>query len=625
MISYERGLQLALLDVAILKPERKIWRPRLKGRIPLNLSIGSKPMSKRVLVVSARMGAGHDGAAREICRRLELSNIETKMVDFLDACPSVGRFLEDTYHFQLARAPWSYDLLYQLFLHNRAAKRFGTFLLGSLFERRIRNWAKEFDADGIVTTYPFTSVVLGRARKKRRNPLEIPVTTFLTDFSVHPMWVHDGVDRHVCISETTADQVRELTSSEVSVAGPFVSPAFFEPRVKREERIRFGLPTNKIVVLLVAGSWGVGDLTETFRGLACRDEFHPIAICGKNEVLRQRLDKLGIGTVMGWTDQMPGLLAAADVVVQNAGGLSALEAFASSVPVVSYRPIAGHGRDNTMRMEQSGVTIWAHKPHELHGVVRAAAHGGELLTNNAAGLFMSAPESHIIEPLLTTDSSPINNGATKQIRRRVMSISAAAFTLFVSTNVLANTISYRGLNIDKASSKSHFVYLTLEPGVKNISSSRLINTMLSYDIGAVISGQLAEAQPGTVKHLADYGVPILNGGWDAGSDLHLLLPNNALAPVSTILNNAVGYKVNIYLPQQQVNGVDLAWASLHHEVLIRAHTLKTLSGLKLKTGQVYEIDGSNLSSSALISEVANLEKFLHRSGLLVAPISSLGT
>ncbi|EQD46795.1 hypothetical protein B1A_14463, partial [mine drainage metagenome] len=71
-------------------------------------------MSKRVLVVSARMGAGHHGAANEIISRMEQRGWETRLVDFLDASPFAGRFLERTYHFQIESAPWSYDLIYWL-------------------------------------------------------------------------------------------------------------------------------------------------------------------------------------------------------------------------------------------------------------------------------------------------------------------------------------------------------------------------------------------------------------------------------------------------------------------------------------------------------------------------------
>ena len=44
------------------------------------------PVQTRVLVVSASMGAGHDGAARELVRRLKAEGHEAEMRDFL-TCP----------------------------------------------------------------------------------------------------------------------------------------------------------------------------------------------------------------------------------------------------------------------------------------------------------------------------------------------------------------------------------------------------------------------------------------------------------------------------------------------------------------------------------------------------------
>src|SRR3979411_415178 len=68
-----------------------------------------------VLIVSASMGAGHDGAARELARRLEARGHETRIVDFLDMPPlGLGFFVRWTYQVQLRLAPWSYDALYRL-------------------------------------------------------------------------------------------------------------------------------------------------------------------------------------------------------------------------------------------------------------------------------------------------------------------------------------------------------------------------------------------------------------------------------------------------------------------------------------------------------------------------------
>src|SRR5690348_5616572 len=44
-------------------------------------------MQRRVLVVSASMGAGHDGAARELARRLEDDGHVTEVRDFMKSAP----------------------------------------------------------------------------------------------------------------------------------------------------------------------------------------------------------------------------------------------------------------------------------------------------------------------------------------------------------------------------------------------------------------------------------------------------------------------------------------------------------------------------------------------------------
>ena len=45
---------------------------------------------ERVLIVSASVGAGHDGAARELAHRLERRGVLTETRDFLDALPAYG-------------------------------------------------------------------------------------------------------------------------------------------------------------------------------------------------------------------------------------------------------------------------------------------------------------------------------------------------------------------------------------------------------------------------------------------------------------------------------------------------------------------------------------------------------
>ena len=112
-------------------------------------------------------------------------------------------------------------------------------------------------------------------------------------------------------------------------------------------------------MLVVAGSWGVGDVVGTVEAIARAGDFHPVTVCGRDEKLKAALEALGHGTVIGWTDEMPALMAACDAMVENAGGLTANEAFAVGLPVVTFKPIAGHGKDNAEGMAEIGVSRYA--------------------------------------------------------------------------------------------------------------------------------------------------------------------------------------------------------------------------------------------------------------------------
>ena len=94
------------------------------------------------------MGAGHDGAARELERRLEAEGHEAKIIDFLDCCPfGIGWFIKWSYLLQLRFAPWSYDLTYRLWYKLPSSwgfiVRLDTFVAG----RRLRKAIRKSDAE----------------------------------------------------------------------------------------------------------------------------------------------------------------------------------------------------------------------------------------------------------------------------------------------------------------------------------------------------------------------------------------------------------------------------------------------------------------------------------------------
>jgi UDP-N-acetylglucosamine:LPS N-acetylglucosamine transferase len=326
------------------------------------------------VIFSASVGAGHDGAAAELARRLEALGHSVIRHDFLDMLPAgLGRRLRDTYALQLRTIPQSWGGLLSVAGRPRVSASAAGWSAGLAATRMLA--AIPPDAAAVVSTYPLASQVLGRLRGSGRLPM--PVAAVMTDPSVHPLCVATGVDVHLAPGKAIATQLHRFNAPAV-VVSPIVRPAFRPVSGDAERdvtRHRLGLPTDEHLAVVVAGSWGVGDVAGTARDITNTGVAVPVVVCGRNERLRRRLDRAGTAITFGWVDDMPELLRSADVVVHNAGGLSSAEAIASGVPVISYRCLPGHGVANAAVLEQAGLSPWPVSLAELTVELRLAITG----------------------------------------------------------------------------------------------------------------------------------------------------------------------------------------------------------------------------------------------------------
>jgi UDP-N-acetylglucosamine:LPS N-acetylglucosamine transferase len=323
------------------------------------------------VVFSARVGAGHDAAANEISRRLAGAGLQVDRYDFLDQLPgAVGRMMCDSYHNMLVAAPWSYQMLYGALDRSRSLSLQVSFF-SALSTRRMLD-AVGTDARVVVSTYPLASQVLGRLRAHGR--LHVPVVTYLTDFSVHRLWVAEGVDGHTAVHDVAAAQARALGASQVVTVDPAVDPRFYPGTESSRARARaeFGLPAEGKLALLVGGSWGIGEFDQTVRDIKATGLAECVVVCGRNDDLRRRLLEQGAEHVYGWVDDMPGLMHACDVLVQNAGGMTVYEARACRLPVVTYRTLPGHGETNAQALDEAGTAPWVRDAADLRVTLEKA-------------------------------------------------------------------------------------------------------------------------------------------------------------------------------------------------------------------------------------------------------------
>ncbi|WP_328324514.1 MGDG synthase family glycosyltransferase [Streptomyces sp. NBC_00455] len=349
-----------------------------------------RPSAPRIVIISASVGAGHDGAADELARRLQTDGFLVDRHDFLDLLPvRLGRLLSGGYHRLLTWAPTGYQRIYA------ATERTGRPgpLVRALFRSAERRTLRTVTPDtrAVVSTYPGAGQVLGAMRSRGR--LGVPAITYLTDFSVHSLWVAPGIDVHLAVHAIPAGQAHAQGAAGVTVTGPVAAERFTPATVgeRRAARVRFALPERSPLALLVAGSWGVGPVEQVAAEIQESGAAVPVVVCGRNQALAERLRKAGVEHVYGWVADMPALMSAADVLVQNAGGLTSLEAFASGLPVASYRCIPGHGQTNAAALQEAGLATWIQQPASLKPVLDELLHGSLGHQQRARGLALFRP------------------------------------------------------------------------------------------------------------------------------------------------------------------------------------------------------------------------------------------
>lgn len=351
--------------------------------------------SGRVVILTAGMGAGHDQVAVELRRRLGLRGIESEIVDIWELLPfGIGRLITSFYKGVIRRTPWIYEIVYAIWLRPSESSSRRASPIIRLGGRRLERWMKRNRPAVAVSTFHLCSQVLGDRRRRGRMP--IPTASIVVDFAAHGLWVDPDVDVHFCLHDAQAERVRRLGARLVVACGPVVGPAFTRDRSDHPAAASGALPA----VLVVSGSWGAGRIENTARALAAAGRFRPLVVTGRNERLRRRLESVPGVEVFGWVEDMAELMTAADVMVENAGGLMAMEAMAVGTPVVSYGPIPGHGRENVARMDEAGVSLYARDASELVEVCGRLATDEPYrrrLTSAAESMFRSDLADHVAE------------------------------------------------------------------------------------------------------------------------------------------------------------------------------------------------------------------------------------
>ena len=204
---------------------------------------------------------------------------------------------------------------------------------------------------------------------------DLATVVFMTDSFAYGMWAHEGTDLFLVTSELAAASVRRYhPDARVNVVEAPVRPDFYAAPSRADARASLEVPHDAPCVLLMSGAWGLGPLDDVARALAS-EGWWVLAVSGTNESLGRTVGRrrpVHYPTVIsfGYTDRVPALMAASDVVITSSGD-TCREARVIGRRMVLLDVVPGHGRENLMHeLELGDAAVCLPTPASVVGNVR---------------------------------------------------------------------------------------------------------------------------------------------------------------------------------------------------------------------------------------------------------------
>jgi processive 1,2-diacylglycerol beta-glucosyltransferase len=325
---------------------------------------------RHLVLLSVSAGAGHVRAAQAIAAAAEAADpsVRVTQLDVLDHVPGSFRKLYGESYIELVeRLPLLWAYLYQRTDQRNARSVFDRLRRGveRVNTRALWREIEKLAPDALVCTHFLPAELLARRiRKGERTP---PVWVQVTDFDVHGLWMHEGLDGYFVANDEVAWRLadRGLARGRIHVTGIPVMPRFAQPLERATCAAELGLDPARFTVAMMAGGGGVGSLdTLAERALSLPHDMQVVALAGRNEELLARLQALaqrhpGRLWPLGFTRTVERVMSCADLVVTKPGGLSTSECLAKGLPMLLVSPIPGQEERNADYLLESGAALIA--------------------------------------------------------------------------------------------------------------------------------------------------------------------------------------------------------------------------------------------------------------------------
>jgi processive 1,2-diacylglycerol beta-glucosyltransferase len=337
---------------------------------------------KKILILTAGFGEGHNSAARGIrdgLARVAPDASEVELRDLLaEAYGPLNEFVRKAYLALVNFASPAWGTVYRWFDQKRDFDH--EFARLSRLKSHLAALLDRFHPNVVICTFPAYSNVLGQIFAEKpgsfRDCKNIVVVT--DSITINAAWYGCAADYFLVANEQSASvlQTGGVVPEKIKVFGFPVSPQFADLTADRP------LPSTnsnrRVLYMVSAAKRGAPELVRMLSEL----DLDLTVTIGRDGELRVGIEAAADGhpiKIVGWTNELPRMMRENHLLIGKAGGATVQETIAAKCPMIINHVVAGQEEGNARLIAETNSGAIAQSPKQVVAEVERAFDDGAKL------------------------------------------------------------------------------------------------------------------------------------------------------------------------------------------------------------------------------------------------------
>jgi len=328
-------------------------------------------VKKRILILTAGFGEGHNSAARGVrdgLARVASNEADVELRDlFAEAYGPINEVVRRSYLALVNSAPRAWGIVYRWL--DRKTNYDAEFRRFTRLKSHLAPLLARFQPDMVVCSFPGYANVLQEILGPERSCKCVAAVT--DSITINATWYRSPADYFLVANEQSASVLRAVgvAPEKIKVFGFPVSPKFADFTNDRQ------LPSNnskpRVLYMIHAATRGAPELVR----LLARLDVNLTVTIGHADKLRPAIEAAAEGrpvNIVGWTDELPRMLHESHLLIGKAGGATVQEAIAAGCPMIINHVVAGQEEGNARLIVETNSGAITLSPREVVAQIQRA-------------------------------------------------------------------------------------------------------------------------------------------------------------------------------------------------------------------------------------------------------------